>query len=214
MIRLENVCAGYDGRIQLRDVTLDICDNDFVGIVGPNGGGKTTLLRVIIGLIRPMSGTVRYYRNTVETDSLQIGYLPQYNTIDRDFPISVVDTVATGLNSRRHLFGGFSAQERQLALDALRQTGVDDLAKRSIKELSGGQLQRVLLARAIVSQPEVLILDEPNTYVDSRFERMMYEMIMEMNQKCTIIMVSHDNDFIKSSAKRIISVDERVEILR
>lgn len=214
MISLENVCAGYDGRIQLRDVTLDIVDNDFLGIIGPNGGGKTTLLRVIIGLLRPMSGTVRYYRDNIQTERLLTGYLPQYTSIDRDFPISVRDTVCSGLNCRRGLFGNFTAHDRQLALDAMRKTGVEELAPRPIKALSGGQLQRVLLARAIVSEPEVLILDEPNTYVDSRFERMMYDMLLELNEKCTVIMVSHDTDFIQSSAKRIVSVDETLQILR
>ena len=213
-LRLRDINAGYNGRIQLRDVSIDIDDRDFVGIVGPNGGGKTTLLRVILGLLPPYSGTIEYLRNGERADSLSVGYLPQTRDIDTDFPISVGDIVASGMNSPRRLFGGYSKEQRRMAEETMRTIGIDDMKHRPVKALSGGELQRVLFARALVSRPEVLVLDEPDNFVDDDFETFMYDTIRCVNKDAAVIMVSHDRDFVAANAKKIIEVNERVKILR
>lgn len=213
-LRLRDINAGYNGRIQLRDVSIDIDDRDFVGIVGPNGGGKTTLLRVILGLLPPYSGTIEYLRNGERADSLSVGYLPQTRDIDTDFPISVGDIVASGMNSPRRLFGGYSKEQRRMAEETMRTIGIDDMKHRPVKALSGGELQRVLFARALVSRPEVLVLDEPDNFVDDDFETFMYDTIRSVNKDAAVIMVSHDTDFVTTNAKKIIEVNERVKILR
>ena len=213
-LRLRDINAGYNGRIQLRDVSIDIEDRDFVGIVGPNGGGKTTLLRVILGLLPPYSGTIEYLRNGERADSLTVGYLPQTRDIDTDFPISVGDIVASGMNSPRRLFGGYSKEQRRMAEETMRTIGIDDMKHRPVKALSGGELQRVLFARALVSRPEVLVLDEPDNFVDDDFETFMYDTIRSVNKDAAVIMVSHDTDFVTTNAKKIIEVNERVKILR
>ena len=213
-LRLRDINAGYNGRIQLRDVSIDIDDRDFVGIVGPNGGGKTTLLRVILGLLPPYSGTIEYLRNGERADSLSVGYLPQTRDIDTDFPISVGDIVASGMNSPRRLFGGYSKEQRRMAEETMRTIGIEDMKHRTVKALSGGELQRVLFARALVSRPEVLVLDEPDNFVDDDFETFMYDTIRSVNKDAAVIMVSHDTDFVTTNAKKIIEVNERVKILR
>ena len=211
---LKDINAGYNGRIQLRDACIDIGDRDFVGIVGPNGGGKTTLLRVILGLLTPYSGTIEYLRNGERVDSLSVGYLPQTTDIDTDFPISVGDIVASGMNSPRRLFGGYTREQRRMAEETMRTIGIADMQHRPVKALSGGELQRVLFARALVSRPEVVILDEPDNFVDDDFETFMYETIRCVNKNAAVIMVSHDRDFVAANAKKIIEVNERVKILR
>ena len=213
-LRLRDINAGYNGRIQLRDVSIDIEDRDFVGIVGPNGGGKTTLLRVILGLLPPYSGTIEYLRNGERADSLSVGYLPQTRDIDTDFPIAVGDIVASGMNSPRRLFGGYSKEQRRMAEETMRTIGIDDMKHRPVKALSGGELKRVLFARALVSRPEVLVLDEPDNFVDDDFETFMYDTIRSGNKDAAVIMVSHDTDFVTTNAKKIIEVNERVKILR
>ena len=196
-LRLRDINAGYNGRIQLRDVSIDIDDRDFVGIVGPNGGGKTTLLRVILGLLPPYSGTIEYLRNGERADSLSVG-----------------DIVASGMNSPRRLFGGYSKEQRRMAEETMRTIGIADMKHRPVKALSGGELQRVLFARALVSRPEVLVLDEPDNFVDDDFETFMYDTIRSVNKDAAVIMVSHDRDFVTANAKKIIEVNERVKILR
>lgn len=211
---LEDINAGYNGKIQLRDASLSIDDRDFVGIVGPNGGGKTTLLRVILGLLKPYSGTVRYLRGGKPVDSLSVGYLPQTRDIDTDFPISVGEVVASGMNSPRRLFGGYTREQRERAAEVIDAIGITDMAHRPIKALSGGELQRVLFARALVSRPEVLVLDEPDNFVDDNFETFMYETIRRVNNEAAVVMVSHDRQFVETYAKKIIEVNERVKFLR
>ena len=179
LIELREVTAGYGNKIALRNVTLDVWKNDFLGIIGPNGGGKTTLLKVILGLLPPISGTIRFYDENVEVPSLKIGYLPQMSQIDKKFPISVREVISSGLS-----------------------------AERAIGELSGGQLQRVLLGRSIVSRPQVLILDEPNSYVDKRFESRFYQLLEDINKESAIILVSHDIGTVLTMVKNIACVNE------
>ncbi len=208
LINIDNIVAGYDNKIVLHDVSLDIWENDFLGIIGPNGGGKTTLLKIILGLLKPKSGSVRYFDGEKEVSSLKIGYLPQMNKIDKKFPISVREVILSGLMAEKPRFRDFTAEQKQRAEEVIAQMGLQELAKRAIGDLSGGQLQRVLLGRSMVSRPKVLILDEPNSYVDKRFESHFYNLLEEISKESSIILVSHDIGTVLSMVKNIACVNE------
>ena len=211
-LRLRDINAGYNGRIQLRDVSIDIDDRDFVGIVGPNGGGKTTLLRVILGLLTPYSGTIEYLRNGERADSLSVGYLPQTRDIDTDFPISVGDIVASGMNSPRRLFGGYTREQRRMAEETMRTIGIADMQHRPVKALSGGELQRVLLALALDPMPDLLLLDEPVSGVDQNGLELFYEIVADLREKedMAIILISHDLNMVAKHADQVVLLNKGV----
>jgi zinc transport system ATP-binding protein len=198
LIEISQVSAAYGQQTALRNVSLDIYENDFLGIIGPNGGGKTTLLKLILGLMKPAAGKIRYCRDDLRK---RLGYLPQINRIDRQFPILVSEVIASGLLSEENK--DFSRVEEMLNLMEL-----TEIASKPIGQLSGGQLQRVLLARAMVNKPELLILDEPSSYVDKRFESKFYEILETANRDTAIILVSHDVGTVISLVKNIACVNE------
>lgn len=208
LIEIENVSASYDTKLVLKDVSLRVWKEDFLGIIGPNGGGKTTLLKLILGLMKPTSGRISFYQNGMAVSSLKMGYLPQINPIDKRFPISVYEVVSSGLSSEKPHFRNFTTEQKARIRQLIAQIGLEPLANRAIGELSGGQLQRTLLARAIVSQPQLLILDEPNTYVDKPFESQIYELLIELNKKTSIILVSHDIGTLLPVVKNVACVNE------
>lgn len=209
IIELNNVSAGYNGEVIIEDVSLEIFRNDFIGVIGPNGAGKTTLIKTILRLITPFKGEIKY-RFHANRSEAPIGYLPQVNTIDRRFPISVKDVIMSGLLSRKRLIKRFTGEEKQKADDLIIQMKIDNITEKPIGELSGGQMQRVFLCRAIISDPELLILDEPNTYVDNQFESELYEILKKLNEKMAIIVVSHDIGTISSYVKTIACVNRKV----
>ena len=210
IISVKNITARYEKKTVLENVSLEIKDKDYLGIIGPNGGGKTTLIRIILGMLQPAEGKVEYFSEGKKVDSITMGYLPQYNDIDHHFPISVYDVVLSGLDKHKKLFRRFTKEQHQQVENTLADMEILDLKDRFIGALSGGQLQRVLLARAMVSNPQVLILDEPNTYVDRKFQKQMYAMLKNLNHKCAIIMVSHDIAEIVRQAKHIACVNGHV----
>ena len=191
LIDIEHVTAAYGNKTVLRDISLTVWKGDFLGIIGPNGGGKTTLLKVILGLLPPVSGTIRFYEDGQMVPSLRIGYLPQLNNIDKKFPISVREVVTSGLASEKPLFRSYSASQKQRVEEVLGKMGLEDLAGRAIGELSGGQLQRVLLGRSIVSRPQVLILDEPTASLDALAEQEIFRQFDTLRKGKTTIFVSH-----------------------
>lgn len=204
LISLTDVTMRRDDRLILDGINLDIAKGDFIAVTGPNGGGKTTLLRILLKLLKPTSGSVRYYIDGVETKRLPIGYLPQKNMIDSHFPISVGDVIASGLMQRHDL----SKTERSAMIDeVLALVGMEDYSGRPIGRLSGGQLQRTLLARAIISQPRVLVLDEPLSYLDKRFEHHFYDILESIARSTTIVLVSHEMTGIARMANRHFIVD-------
>ncbi len=210
IVSLNDIQAGYNGKTILRDVTFDIHENDYVGIIGPNGGGKSTLLKVILGIIKPTKGEVSYYKNGEATSRISMGYLPQYNKIDKTFPISVYDTILTGVTNDKGLWGRFTHEQRQQVDATIAHMDLQGLEDRPISALSGGQLQRILLARALVSRPDVLVLDEPNTYIDEIYQAQMYSLLDNLNKECAVILVSHDIEAIKEKAKQIVCVNRFV----
>ena len=206
IIDIKNITAKYSQKIALENASLKVLDDDYLGIIGPNGGGKTTLMKIILGMMKPDSGSVTFYRNGEKTDNINMGYLPQYTDIDRKFPISVYDVILSGL--KKGLFKKYTKEQLNQVQQTIIEMELEELQHNHIGTLSGGQLQRVLLARAIVSKPEVLILDEPNTYIDKRFQEQMYEMLNEINKYCAIIIVSHDIAEIMNNVKHIACVNK------
>ena len=210
LIEIEHLSAGYDQKQVLQDVNLTVYKDDYLGIIGPNGGGKTTLMRLILGLKKPNDGSIKFYKDGEETKEITMGYLPQYNDLDKEFPISVYEVVLSGLSKTKGLFSRYTKAQHQQVLDTLERMQLIDLKDRHIGALSGGQLQRVLLARAIVSKPDVVILDEPNTYIDRQFQKQMYEMLEQINQECAIIIVSHDIAEVLNNVKHIACVNHHL----
>jgi len=208
IIEIKGASAAYREKTVLRDISLDVYEDDFLGIIGPNGGGKTTLLKVILGLLPLESGSITFFGKGKPVPSLRMGYLPQLNDIDKKFPISVWEVIASGLIGQKPLFRSYTQAQKKRIEDVLVQMGIGDYRDRPIGELSGGQLQRVLLGRAIVSRPELLILDEPNSYVDKRFESHFYELLEDINKESAIILVSHDIGTVVSMVKNIACVNE------
>ncbi|HPX34590.1 MAG TPA: ABC transporter ATP-binding protein [Bacteroidales bacterium] len=210
IIELQNVTAGYGEDIILRNVNIAIHRNDFIGVIGPNGGGKTTLVKVILGLIKPITGKVIYYDSMKEGKQQKIGYLPQNSDTDKVFPISVLDVVLSGLAQPNRLINRFLKAQKAKAREILESTGILHLADKNFGELSGGEMQRVFLCRAIVSDPELLILDEPNTFVDNKFESDLYHTLKKLNEHKAIIMVSHDVGTIAYYVKSIACVNREL----
>lgn len=207
MIELRDVSVCRSGRTVLSHIDLSIDEGDFVAITGPNGGGKTTLLRVILKLLKPASGSVIYRRGCKPVGTLKIGYLPQKNLIDSRFPITVREVVASGLLADDAL----SRQERVSRVDEiLDMVGLQSHADSAIGAISGGQLQRALLGRAVISRPPVLVLDEPLSYVDKHFEHRIYEIMTELASHTTILLVSHEMSTIAGMANRHLIVDHEI----
>lgn len=197
---------GRTGRPALEGIDLDVCQGDFLAVSGPNGGGKTTLLRIILKLLTPTKGKVRYLDSSGHTvKHLHIGYLPQKSNIDIHFPITVREVIESGL--LHGLRTVFTSSHRKRLEEVVALCDIASFLHKSIGELSGGQLQRTLLARAIISHPEILVLDEPLSYVDKRFEQQIYGIVEELARHTTIILVSHEMSIISGMANRHIIVD-------
>lgn len=211
IIQLEGICAAYEQKQVLVDVNLTVYKKDFLGIIGPNGGGKTTLMKVILGLLKPTAGTISFFHDGKKCEEITMGYLPQYNSIDKKFPISVYEVVLSGLNRQKSLLRSFTKEQHQKVQEIIKQMGLQGLEDRAIGQLSGGQLQRALLGRALVSDPEVIILDEPNTYIDKRFEAKLYSLLEEINKERAIILVSHDIGTVLQNVKSIACVNVELD---
>ena len=211
ILDISDVSAGYDNNPRIiKNISFSVYQKDFLGIIGPNGGGKTTLLRTIMGLIKPTEGKVSFFNDEGKPVSkINIGYLPQLNKIDQKFPITVHDVILSCLSISSKL-PAFSlpAKHEKRVQQVAEQMGVDNLLNRPIGELSGGQLQRVLLGRSIIDDPVLLILDEPISYVDKLFETNFYKILDEITERMGIILVSHDIGTILSTVRNVLCVNQ------
>ena len=210
-VQIQNLCFGYEENEVLHNINLEVARKDFAIIVGPNGGGKTTLLRLMLGLLEPRYGTVRILGKTPVSARRRMAYVPQSLQFDPKFPISVLETVLLG-RVERHLFGGPRAADCKVALDALREVGLQDCSKRPYAALSGGQRQRVLIAQALASEPEVLLLDEPGANLDTPGVATIYGLLKELSRRLTIIMVSHNLSMVESFATHVICVNHTADM--
>ena len=201
ILEIKNITAGYGKEIIIENINLNVYENDFLAIIGPNGGGKSTLLKVILGLLKPFSGEVDF------KNKFNIGYLPQVHSNDRKFPISVKETILSGLLSKRKIMNKFTPEDITKANELIEKFHLEKFTDLPVGELSGGQTQRVFLCRAMISKPELLILDEPNSFVDHGFSLDLYKILLELNKEITIIMVSHDTGVITSYIKNIACIN-------
>ena len=210
-INVDSLTVFYGKYCVIRDITFSINKNEFVTIVGPNGGGKTTLLKAILGLVEPTNGKIEVFsKPPKELDFHEIGYVPQIKNLDRTFPAKVIELVATGLTGKWKFV--ITKEIRNLALEALAKTGIENLAERPLTKLSGGELQRVYLARSIIRKPKLLILDEPATGIDSVAE-VDFSKILEEQQKMfntTILMVTHDWEYAFHHSNKVILLNKRL----
>ncbi len=203
-IHIENLTVYYNRTPALNDVCLDVADGEFLGIIGPNGGGKSTLLKTILGLIPVDSGTIKIYGEDAKSRKISIGYVPQFASLDKRFPITVLEVVLTGtLKTGLTPFHHYTQDDKKCAMETLEQVGIAELSDRQVSALSGGEFQRMLIARALAVQPKLLLLDEPTASVDAASREQIYELLSQLNQKMTIILVTHDLLAVSSQIHRL-----------
>jgi len=213
VIEVEDLSFRFDGGPPvLEDVNLEIAAGDFASVIGPNGGGKTTLVKIIVGLFSPTTGRVRVFGLPPVKARPRIGYMPQHAMMDPRFPVRALDVVLMGRLGTRRRFGDYSREDREAASGALSQVGLENLGQRPFSDLSGGQRQRVLLARALVTNPELLLLDEPAAGLDQKVEQDFFELLQELNRQLTIVLVTHDLGFVAGFVRTVICVHRHVDI--
>jgi zinc transport system ATP-binding protein len=213
VIDVEHLSVKYkEGNVALTDVNLKIPRGDYLGIIGPNGGGKTTLLKAMLELIDHQGGTIKFFGTSLSDSLNKIGYVPQFSSFDKNFPITSREVVLTAtIEKKIKMFQRYNKDQINDANDAMRKVGILALADRQIKSLSGGEFQRLLIARALALKPEILLLDEPTASVDSSSRALIYDLLDKLNQEgVTILMISHDTMAISSKVKHIACVSEHL----
>jgi zinc transport system ATP-binding protein len=210
VISIRNLWAGYDREQVLEDINLTVYEGDFIGLIGPNGGGKTTLIRVLLGLLPPTRGEVRIMGRPVQAGRREVGYVPQVVEFDREFPVSVWEVARMGRLGQRRLLQRYTAKDDELVAEALCHVEMFDLRQRPIGELSSGQRQRVYLARALATQPKILLLDEPTSSVDPQVSSGIYELLRQLNERVTILLISHDMSAVSSYVKTVGCLNRRL----
>ena len=208
IIEFKDVFFSYSGFPVLENINISVEEGDMVSILGPNGGGKTTLLKILLGLLKPDRGEVLVYGKPPREHSQFLGYVPQYSRFDDKFPITVFEVVLTGRLSRA--VGFYSKHDREAAAEALSVAGLGDLASRPFHALSGGQRQRVLIARALAGKPSILLLDEPTSNVDAAVGNMLHDLLEKLNENHTILLVTHDVGFVNTITNRVFCVNRIV----
>ena len=208
VIEIKDINFSYGSNHVLKDVNLNIDAGEFIGIIGPNAAGKTTLIKIMLGLLIPDTGSVSVLGSSPENVRSRMGYVAQKPEINRQFPITVLDTILLGRLGVTNNFGSYSQMDRAIADEILSVLQISDLKAKKLTELSGGQLQRVWLARALVCQPEILILDEPTSNIDLIAEENIFRILKEYNKNMTIIVISHDVAFISSFVNRVACVNK------
>ncbi len=211
IIEFKNVNFSYDNNHVLDSANFAINKGEFAGIVGPNGGGKTTVLKLLLGILTPNSGEISVFGQSTTLSRSKIGYMPQSLSFDQQFPATALEIVLMGrLNNK--IFSFYSKKDKTIAMQALEQMEIANLAKKIFSSLSGGERQRVLIARALACEPEILLLDEPTANIDPAIEDKFYDLLKNLSEKMTIITVSHDVRFVMNVINKIICVNRKVHI--
>ncbi len=210
IIDIQNLHFSYNSQPVLQDINLSVKAGEFMAMIGPNGGGKTTLLKLMLGLLNADSGSIRIFGKAPKDASPRIGYVPQDIHINQNFPISSLDVVLMGKLKPGKGRSRHSKEDRMAALQALEQVGMEKYRDQRIGELSGGQKQRVFIARALVTDPDILFLDEPTAGIDTKGQNEFYALLKELNHKMTIIVVSHDLMVISRNVKSVACVNQHL----
>ncbi len=203
VIEIDDVSFAYAGVPVLEHISLEIPEQQFLGIVGPNAGGKSTLLKIILGLLKPQRGSIKVLGKSPKKARPDLGYVPQYPAFARDFPVTVEQVVLMGRLGQGRIIGGYSRKDKAVCQRVMQETEVINLSQRRIDRLSGGQLQRVLVARALACEPRILLLDEPTANIDMRVENELFDLLKILNKRMTILVVSHDIAFISGYVQRV-----------
>jgi zinc transport system ATP-binding protein len=209
IINIQNVTFSYEKQTILEDINLEVNKDDFLAIIGPNGGGKSTLLKLILGIIEPKSGSISVFSKSPSKHISQIGYVPQNTNINIEFPIRVIDVVLMGISKNIFSFG-YTNEQKENAIEALQRVGMEEYSNRKIGNLSGGQRQRVMIARSLCSHPKLLILDEPTASIDVGGQKQIYDLLKELNKEITIVVVSHDISVILGYANKVAHVNKKL----
>lgn len=209
-IDIKGLSAGYNGNTVIENIDLSLYERDFLAIIGPNGGGKSTLIKTILGLIKPISGYVKIFGESPDKGVSRIGYVPQNGVFDLSYPINVQDVVLMGLRSNKGFRPTYSPNNYRMAKKAMDIVEIGNLAKQRIGDLSGGQMQRTLMARALVSEPDILILDEPMANLDPNIEHSIYDTLRKVNEEAAILMITHDMGIISSEVKRVACLNRTI----
>jgi zinc transport system ATP-binding protein len=207
IINIENVSFSYNNKEFLKDINLPIYEDDFLGIIGPNGGGKTTLLKLILGLLQPSKGTITVLGTSPKEARKDMGYLSQFKNIDFDFPITAYEIVLLSRVGNK-LIKRYSKSDKETAKNAMERLGIWRLKDKKLNELSGGEKQRVFVARALANKPKILLLDEPMSNLDIHIQEEFYKILQELNKKIAIVIVDHDLEMVSKYAKEVVCVNK------
>lgn len=210
VVDMRNVYFSYDHVSVLEDVNIQVQQRDFLAIIGPNGGGKTTILKLILGMLEPNRGIIRVFSKNPKQGRRFVGYLPQVFKFDFDFPISVMEVVLMGRLGKRGIGKRYTKEDRAAGTEALRRVGMEMFKDSEIGRLSGGQRQRVFIARALVTEPKLLLLDEPVASVDTQWQQSFYELLHELNKEISIVMVTHDISVVSTFIDKIACVNRKL----
>ena len=210
IVEIRDVSFSYNGQVVLEDVNLEVRPNDFIALIGPNGGGKTTLLKLMLGLLQPVKGSIQVFGKPAQKMSRKIGYVPQDVHINPGFPITAEDVVLMGTLDSKRSWAKHTSKNRRKALEALEYMELADVASSKMTELSGGQRQRALIARALVTEPELLLLDEPTANIDTKGQADFYRLLQAVNDEITVLVVSHDMIAVSRYIKSVACVNKHL----
>jgi len=210
VIEIENLSFSYDKDLVLEDINLKVFDKDFLAIIGPNGGGKSTLIKLILGINKVNKGSIKFFDTPLGKKNLDIGYVPQNTNVNINFPIKVVEVVLMGHKKNKTPLFGYKKEEINHAIDVLKQVKMQEYANSKIGSLSGGQRQRVMIARALYSNPKILLLDEPTSNIDADGQSHIYELLKNLNKKVTIVVISHDLSIILDYATKVAYINKKL----
>lgn len=210
IIEIQNLSYSYEKELVLQDINLTVNEKDFLVFIGPNGGGKSTLVKLILGINHVQKGSINIFNQPAHKNLTRIGYVSQNTNINIDFPIKVIEVVMMGHNSHKQKLFGYKKEEVEHARFVLKQVGMEEFENNKIGELSGGQRQRVMIARALCSDPKILVLDEPTSSIDADGQKQVYELLKKLNKKVTIIVVSHDLSVVLEYATKVAHINQRL----
>ncbi|MBE0492497.1 MAG: ABC transporter ATP-binding protein [Sulfurospirillum sp.] len=208
IIKIENVSFSYEDELVLENINLHVSTKDFLAIIGPNGGGKSTLLQLILGVLQPKSGTITLFGEKTDKKSMRVGYVPQNTNVNTHFPIKVLEVVMMGHTGSKRPFIGYGKDEIACAMSSLTQVGMEAFAQKKIGDLSGGERQRVMIARALCAHPTLLLLDEPTANIDAKGQKKIYELLKKLNEDITIVVISHDIAISLEYAKKVAYINK------